>query len=72
MPTRCSRRLSGPAQPHKQTQLYLFLMGFAVLAIVGTSNLVRSRIGRAFIAVRDHPFCAVCSLVGHKTEHISR
>src|SRR5215216_3054588 len=32
-----------------QTQLYLFLMGFVVLAVVGTSNLVRSRIGRAFI-----------------------
>src|SRR6266566_4820568 len=26
-----------------QTQLYLFLMGFVVLAIVGTSNLIRSR-----------------------------
>jgi branched-chain amino acid transport system permease protein len=41
-----------------QTQLYLFLMGFAVLAIVGTSNLVRSRIGRAFIAVRDQDIAA--------------
>src|SRR3954451_15144941 len=30
-----------------QTQLYLFLMFFVVLAIVGTSNLMRSRIGRA-------------------------
>src|SRR5437870_11948111 len=33
-----------------ETQRYLFLMGLVVLAIVGTSNLVRSRIGRAFIA----------------------
>ncbi|MBV8575939.1 MAG: branched-chain amino acid ABC transporter permease [Acetobacteraceae bacterium] len=41
-----------------QTQLYLFLMGFAVLAIVGTSNLVRSRIGRAFVAVRDQDIAA--------------
>jgi len=41
-----------------QTQLYLFLMAFAVLAIVGTSNLVRSRIGRAFIAVRDQDIAA--------------
>src|SRR2546423_9061216 len=41
-----------------QTQLYLFLMGFAVLAIIGTSNLVRSRIGRAFIAVRDQDIAA--------------
>src|SRR5437588_4580962 len=41
-----------------QTQLYLFLMFFAVLAIVGTSNLVRSRIGRAFVAVRDQDIAA--------------
>ena len=41
-----------------QTQLYMFLMAFAVLAIVGTSNLVRSRIGRAFIAVRDQDIAA--------------
>jgi branched-chain amino acid transport system permease protein len=41
-----------------QTQLYLFLMAFAVLAIVATSNLVRSRIGRAFVAVRDQDVAA--------------
>src|SRR5438034_1703863 len=41
-----------------QTQLYLFLMGFVVLAVVGTSNLVRSRIGRAFIAIRDQDIAA--------------
>src|SRR5437899_2616950 len=41
-----------------ETQRYLFLMGFAVLAIIGTSNLVRSRIGRAFIAVRDQDIAA--------------
>src|ERR687887_1313146 len=41
-----------------QAQLYLFLMGFALLAIVGTSNLVRSRIGRAFVAVRDQDIAA--------------
>src|SRR5499433_1137079 len=46
------------AQLKSQTQLYLFLMAFAVLAIVGTSNLVRSRIGRAFIAVRDQDVAA--------------
>jgi branched-chain amino acid transport system permease protein len=45
-------------QLKSQTQLYLFLMGFAVLAIVGTANLVRSRIGRAFIAVRDQDIAA--------------
>jgi branched-chain amino acid transport system permease protein len=41
-----------------QTQLYMFLMAVAVLAIVGTSNLVRSRIGRAFVAVRDQDIAA--------------
>src|SRR6266705_3242707 len=45
-----------PLKP--QTQLYLFLMGFVVLAIVGTSNLLRSRIGRAFIAIRDQDIAA--------------
>src|ERR1700687_1370149 len=45
-------------QLRTQTQLYLFLMGFVVLAIVGTSNLVRSRIGRAFIAIRDQDIAA--------------
>src|ERR1700757_3454696 len=34
-------------------QMYLFLMFFVILAIVGTHNLIRSRIGRAFIAIRD-------------------
>src|SRR5215831_17243013 len=41
-----------------QTQLYLFLMAFVVLAIVGTSNLIRSRVGRAFIAIRDQDIAA--------------
>src|SRR2546423_3345107 len=41
-----------------QTQLYLFLMFFVVLAIVGSSNLIRSRIGRAFIAIRDQDIAA--------------
>src|SRR6476620_8921285 len=39
-------------------QFYLFLMFFAVLAIVATMNLVRSRIGRAFIAIRDQDIAA--------------
>jgi len=41
-----------------QTQLYLFLMAFVVLAIVGTANLMRSRVGRAFIAIRDQDIAA--------------
>src|SRR5208337_84789 len=36
-----------------EVQIYLFLMFFVVLALVATLNLVRSRIGRAFVAIRD-------------------
>src|SRR5579864_7484221 len=39
-------------------QLYFFLLFFAVLAIVATLNLMRSRIGRAFIAIRDKDIAA--------------
>ena len=38
--------------------MYLFLMFFVILAIVGTQNLIRSRIGRAFIAIRDQDIAA--------------
>ena len=41
-----------------QLQLYGFLLFFAVLAVIGTLNLVRSRIGRAFIAIRDQDIAA--------------
>ena len=41
-----------------QTQLYLFLLFFAAVAIVGTMNLARSRVGRAFIAIRDQDIAA--------------
>jgi branched-chain amino acid transport system permease protein len=41
-----------------QRQLYFFLLFFAALAIVATMNLMRSRIGRAFIAVRDQDIAA--------------
>ena len=43
---------------HNQKQLYLFLLFFACIAIVATINLARSRIGRAFIAIRDHDIAA--------------
>jgi branched-chain amino acid transport system permease protein len=43
---------------HNQKQLYLFLLFFACVAIAATINLVRSRIGRAFIAIRDHDIAA--------------
>ena len=38
--------------------MYFFLLTFVVIAIVGTMNLVRSRIGRAFIAIRDQDIAA--------------
>jgi len=41
-----------------QGQLYFFLLFFAVIAIVGATNIVRSRIGRAFIAIRDQDIAA--------------
>jgi branched-chain amino acid transport system permease protein len=41
-----------------QHRLYYFLLFFAALAIVATLNLMRSRIGRAFIAVRDQDIAA--------------
>src|SRR5476649_3082712 len=41
-----------------QRELYFFLLFFAVLAIVATLNLMRSRIGRAFVAVRDQDIAA--------------
>jgi branched-chain amino acid transport system permease protein len=41
-----------------QHRLYYFLLFFAAIAIVATLNLVRSRIGRAFVAVRDQDIAA--------------
>jgi len=41
-----------------QRDMYYFLLVFVVLAIVGTMNLVRSRVGRAFIAIRDRDIAA--------------
>lgn len=38
--------------------LYLFLVTIAAIAIVCTQNLIRSRIGRAFIAIRDQDIAA--------------
>src|SRR5216110_7354 len=41
-----------------QRQMYCFLLVFVVLAIVGTLTLMRSRVGRAFIAIRDQDIAA--------------
>ena len=43
---------------HTQRELYYFLLFFAALSIVATQNLMRSRVGRAFIAVRDQDIAA--------------
>jgi branched-chain amino acid transport system permease protein len=39
-------------------ELYMFLVTIAAIAIVGTQNLIRSRIGRAFVAIRDQDIAA--------------
>ena len=41
-----------------QSELYFFILPVCALAILVTLNLVRSRIGRAFIAVRDQDIAA--------------
>jgi branched-chain amino acid transport system permease protein len=41
-----------------QRAMYFFLLAFVVLSVVGTLNLVRSRVGRAFIAIRDQDIAA--------------
>jgi branched-chain amino acid transport system permease protein len=41
-----------------QGEMYFLLLFFVALAIVGTMNLMRTRIGRAFIAIRDHDIAA--------------
>jgi len=45
-------------QLKSEAQIYCFLMFFVVLALVATLNLVRSRIGRALIAIRDQDIAA--------------
>src|SRR5438093_10760019 len=41
-----------------QRDMCYFLLVFIALAIVGTMNLMRTRVGRAFIAIRDHDIAA--------------
>jgi branched-chain amino acid transport system permease protein len=48
----------GTMELDSNRDMYYFLLVFVVLAIVGTLNLVRSRIGRAFIAIRDQDIAA--------------
>jgi len=48
----------GPMVLASQRDMYYFLLVFVVLAVVGSMNLVRSRVGRAFIAIRDQDIAA--------------
>src|SRR5437763_10971366 len=48
----------GPIVLSSQRQMYYFLLVFVVLAIVGTLNLMRTPVGRAFIAIRDQDIAA--------------
>jgi branched-chain amino acid transport system permease protein len=41
-----------------QREMYFLLLFFVALALLATMNLMRSRIGRAFIAIRDHDIAA--------------
>jgi branched-chain amino acid transport system permease protein len=41
-----------------QGELYFFMLFFAALATLATLNLVRSRVGRAFVAIRDQDIAA--------------
>lgn len=41
-----------------QRQLYFLILAVAALAVVATLNLVRSRFGRAFVAIRDQDIAA--------------
>src|SRR4026209_35017 len=41
-----------------QREMYCFLLVFVVLAIAGVMNLMRTRVGRAFIAIRDQDIAA--------------
>src|SRR5215468_2088005 len=45
--------LLGQAVPRDSPSFYFLCLGFLILTIVGTLNLMRSPTGRAFIAIRD-------------------
>jgi branched-chain amino acid transport system permease protein len=45
--------LLGQSVPRDSPEFYFLCLGFLILTIVGTLNLMRSPTGRAFIAIRD-------------------
>jgi branched-chain amino acid transport system permease protein len=48
----------GPWVIKSQGEMYFLLLICVVVALVGALNLMRTRIGRAFIAIRDHDIAA--------------
>jgi branched-chain amino acid transport system permease protein len=48
----------GPIVLDTHREMYFFLLFFVAVAIVGTMNLMRSRVGRAFVAIRDQDIAA--------------
>jgi branched-chain amino acid transport system permease protein len=43
---------------NSETRLYFFILPFAVLLCIAASNLFKTRVGRAFIAVRERDYAA--------------
>ena len=53
------KRISvGEFQVKTQRQFFYLIAAFAVLAVICTKNIVRSKIGRSFIAIRDRDIAA--------------
>jgi branched-chain amino acid transport system permease protein len=48
----------GPSPFGYETNVYFLCLAFAVLAVFATWNIVRSRVGRAFVAIRDSEVAA--------------
>ncbi len=48
----------GPSPFGYETNVYFLCLAVAVLAVVATWNIVRSRVGRAFVAIRDSEVAA--------------
>lgn len=48
----------GPSPFESETNVYFLCLAAAVLAVVATWNIVRSRVGRAFVAIRDSEVAA--------------
>lgn len=54
----------GPLDLGRDSNLYWFVLGLSVLAILISVNLLRSRVGRAWMAIRDHAVAAQVMGIG--------